>query len=169
MGQRPAVQPSSGQQAPAAPAATTPATQGTLPSRDELTKAWGDTVLGKLSKTARVYLGNGRFVEPEGDNAEFALPDRNMLARAANYAGEARDALGAHFGRPVPLRLVLDRGTVPNPGPPSDIPDDAEAYDLNELSTRHPSQTCRWNNVSCRPSRALSSTSRPCTRSRSKN
>jgi DNA polymerase-3 subunit gamma/tau len=130
--------PAGTQPAGLAPAVTTPATQGSLPSRDELTKAWGDTVLAKLSKTARVYLANGRFVEPEGSCAEFALPDRNMLARAANYAGEARDALSTHFGRPVPLLLVLDRGTGPEPVPPGEAPDDAGPYDLSEISETAP-------------------------------
>jgi DNA polymerase-3 subunit gamma/tau len=113
------------------PAATKP---GALPSRDELTLAWGDTVFAKLSKAARVYLGNGRFVEPDGRSAVLALPDRGLLARAANYQAEAQDALTAHFGRPVPLRLVLDTGAAVTPEPDDPPSEEPEAYDMEDFA-----------------------------------
>jgi DNA polymerase-3 subunit gamma/tau len=109
-----------------------------LPSRDELTKAWGDTVLVQLSQPAKVYLAPGRFVEVTGAAAVFGLPE-GLLARASNFKGEAETALAAHFGRPVPLRLVPDRhpsasarpgGTDPTPGPG---PDPEDMYDLDEI------------------------------------
>jgi hypothetical protein len=111
-----------------------------LPTRDELTKAWGDTVLGKLTRQAQVYLGGGRFTEVSEGAAVFALSDRGMLDRAVNFVAEAETALAAHFGQRVPLRLVLDRGAGPQgrgsvaapvpvaPAPPEDT------YDLDDIS-----------------------------------
>jgi hypothetical protein len=111
-----------------------------LPTRDELTKAWGDTVLGKLTRQAQVYMGGGRFVEVSGGAAVFALSDRGMLDRAVNFVPEAETALANHFGLRVPLRLVLDPGAGPqgrSPGPASAEgapPPPEDTYDLDDIS-----------------------------------
>lgn len=107
---------------------------GMLPSRDELTKAWGDTVLAQLSQPAKVFLAPGRFVEVTDRAAVFGLPE-GLLARASNFKGEAESALAAHFGRPVPLRLVLDRRPGPSsgPGPAGPPPAPDGTYDLDEI------------------------------------
>jgi DNA polymerase-3 subunit gamma/tau len=109
-----------------------PGPGGTMPSRDDLTKAWGDTILNELSRPAKVFLAGGRFVEVANGAAVFGLPGEGLLARATNFQAEAESALAAHFGRPVPLRLVLDRtGAGPRPvGPP---PGPEETYDLDEI------------------------------------
>ncbi|MBO0731152.1 MAG: DNA polymerase III subunit gamma/tau [Acidimicrobiaceae bacterium] len=100
--------------APAAPApAAPPPASGPLPSRDELTTAWGDHIVPILRPAVKVYLLPGRFVEVDGSAATFALPDRGRLARAEEVRAEAEQALAAHFGRHVPLRLVLDGQTGP--------------------------------------------------------
>lgn len=121
-------------QAAQASAAPTPAPQpppANLPTRDELTKAWGDSVLDKLPRPAKVYMANGRFSEVTPEAAIFALPDAGLLARAGNFQAEAEAALGAHFGRRVPLRLVLDR--VAPPIEPSRAPSDEETYDIDDF------------------------------------
>jgi len=79
-----------------------------LPSRDALTKAWGDGVLRTMSAKAKGYLGSGRFVSVDPDGAVFALPNQQMLARGRDVRGEAEAALAARFGRPVPLKLVVE-------------------------------------------------------------
>ena len=89
-----------------------------LPSRDDLTKAWGDTVLTQLSRPAKVFLAGGRFVEVAKGAAVFGLPGEGLLAHASNFQAEAEGALAAHFGQAVPLRLVLDKAPAPVPGPP---------------------------------------------------
>jgi DNA polymerase-3 subunit gamma/tau len=104
-----------------------------LPSRDELTKAWGDTVLNQLSRPAKVYLAGGRFIEVTGAAAVFGLPGEGLLARASNFRAEAESALAAHFGRPVPLRLVLDDRPGTGPGPVGPPPAPEETYDLDEM------------------------------------
>ena len=104
-----------------------------LPSRDELTKAWGDTVLNQLSRPAKVYLAGGRFIEVTGAAAVFGLPGESLLARASNFQAEAESALAAHFGRPVPLRLVLDHHAGTGHAPGGRPPAPEETYDLDEM------------------------------------
>ena len=79
-----------------------------LPTRDELTLAWGDGLLRGLSGKAKAYLGSGRFVEVHPDGAVFAVPNQQWLARSLDVRGEAEAALTARFGRPVPLKLVVE-------------------------------------------------------------
>jgi DNA polymerase-3 subunit gamma/tau len=122
-----------------APAGPPPTSEPRLPTRDELTKAWGDTVLAQLQRPAQVYLGNGHFTEV-GDAAVLALPGAGLLARAERFTAEAEAALERHFGRKVPLRLVVDTpappaGTAPVPPPPEG---EEDAYDLAELADAPP-------------------------------
>jgi DNA polymerase-3 subunit gamma/tau len=123
--------------APATPTATAPtsdARSGSLPSRDELTKVWGDAILDKLSRPAKVYMASGRFVEVKDGAAVFALPDAGLLARANNYLDETEGALTGYFGRRVPLRLVLDNGATVAGPPRGATPDDNETYDLDDVA-----------------------------------
>src|SRR5690606_37478983 len=60
------------------PPASAAAAAGGVPSRDELTLAWGDAVLGVLSKGARAIFSTGRFVEGDGTAAVFALANKPM-------------------------------------------------------------------------------------------
>ncbi len=104
-----------------------------LPTRDELTKAWGDTVLGSLGRPAQAYLGQGHFTEV-GDAAVFALPDLSWVTRASKFAAEAEAALAKYFGRPVPLRIVLDEQAAPPSHEPAGPVPEEDAYDLDELT-----------------------------------
>lgn len=81
-----------------------------MPSRDDLTKAWGDAVLGKLVQRARARFSAGRFVAVEGGVAVFALPNAIHRDRCEEVRPEVEEALAAHFGTPVPLQLVVDDG-----------------------------------------------------------
>jgi DNA polymerase-3 subunit gamma/tau len=112
--------------------AQSPAPEAQLPTREALTIAWGDTVLPGLRPGVKVYVSAGRFVGVDDAAAVFAVPDRGLLARAEPNRAEVEAALGAHFGRPVPLRLVLDEPGAPGPSPepPSD---DLSAIDLANL------------------------------------
>lgn len=110
-----------------------PTLPGALPSRDELTKAWGDTVLPGLPARVKAYLAQGRFVAVD-DAAVFALPDQGLLGRAASVKQDAEAALAGYFDRLVPLRLVLDDGAAParsDVPPPED--DDPSSYDFDDL------------------------------------
>jgi hypothetical protein len=79
-----------------------------VPSRDELTLAWGDVILPGLPGRVRAYVQLGRFLPSGPDAAVYALPDPGLLSRAQTIRGDFERALAAHFGRPVPVGLVLD-------------------------------------------------------------
>jgi hypothetical protein len=124
----------------AAPGAapTSEAQAESLPTRDELTKAWGDAILDKLSRAAKAYMASGRFVEVKDGAAAFALPDAGLLARAKTYLNETEGALTAYFGRRVPLRLVLDNGAAAAEPPRGAPPSDEETYDLDDVADAPP-------------------------------
>ncbi|MGH9120679.1 MAG: hypothetical protein ACRDYC_01840 [Acidimicrobiales bacterium] len=123
----------------APPAAPIARPAGKLPSRDELTKAWGDIVLPKLPPSVRVFLSSGRFTAVEGSSAVYALPNRVSLQRAEPVRADAEEALSAHFGARVPLKLVLDDWT---PGSTKVVADpeedDLEAFDAEDLEDAGP-------------------------------
>ncbi len=92
-----------------------PSTHDPLPSRDELTLAWADAVLALLSRPARARFSAGRFVGNHAGSARLALPNAVHRARCEELRPEVEAALAAHFGRPVPLTLVVE-GDEPTPG-----------------------------------------------------
>jgi DNA polymerase-3 subunit gamma/tau len=129
---------------PEAPPAAAAGAGAPLPSRDELTLAWGDTVLLSLSPRAKSRFRVGRFTEPEGGRATFALPNAIHRDRCEEVRVDVEQALAAHFGRPVPLRLITEDppGTAGSPAvaggaPP---PPDDESIDLDDLQDAPPAE-----------------------------
>lgn len=115
-----------------------------VPSREELTMAWGDRVLPSLRPAVKVYVATGRFLPSEPDAVVYAVPDRGLLSRAEANRAEVEAALAGHFGRPVRLKLVLDSdeapaggGSTPGPGPagpsPGGAAEDDAAYDWADM------------------------------------
>ncbi|HEX2040227.1 MAG TPA: DNA polymerase III subunit gamma/tau [Acidimicrobiales bacterium] len=102
---------------PAAPRPDPAAGPGGMPSRDELTKAWGDTVLKQLPQKAKARFSGGRFVSVDGEVAHFALPNAIHRDRCEEVRGDVEAALTAHFGTPVRLELVVDDGRSAAPAP----------------------------------------------------
>jgi DNA polymerase-3 subunit gamma/tau len=114
---------------------------GEIPSRDELTKAWGDDVLPALRPAVKAYVSSGRFVDVDAGSAVYALPDQGLLGRAQALKAEVEAALGTHFGRPVPLRLVLDGDSVSVTGAEpaeASAEEDPSSYDLDQLADAGP-------------------------------
>jgi hypothetical protein len=95
--------------APATPKAEAPAGEG-LPDRDALTMAWSDAILPKLSGLTKAMFAAGRFTSVEKDAAVFALPNAAHRDRCEGKLPAVEQALADHFGRPVPLRLIVDSG-----------------------------------------------------------
>jgi DNA polymerase-3 subunit gamma/tau len=89
-----------------------------LPSRDELTKAWGDKVLTQLPPKARSRFAGGRFSGVDAGAAVYALPNAMHRDRCEEVRPDVEAVLAAHFGRPVPLRLVVDAVDTMAPEPP---------------------------------------------------
>ncbi len=108
---------------------------GDLPSRDELTLAWGDKVLTTLRPKVKMLYAAGRFVEHEADGAAFALPNKTHVDRCEPLKGDVEAALAAEFGRPVPLVLVVDGG---GPEPDTSPGVDASPPDLGGVRTPPP-------------------------------
>ncbi|MDQ1427650.1 MAG: polymerase subunit gamma/tau [Acidimicrobiaceae bacterium] len=123
-----------GASVPPRPAATPGSAEpGTpLPTRDELTLAWGDGVLRGLSGKAKAYLGSGRFVGVDPDAAVYAVPNPLWLSRSLDVRAEAEAALAARFGRRVPLKMVVE-AAIPSAAAPADSDKGTEELDRAEL------------------------------------
>ncbi|HEX7167751.1 MAG TPA: hypothetical protein VF230_12290, partial [Acidimicrobiales bacterium] len=98
----------------AAPATSTssPPAAGDLPTRDELTLAWGDHILPTLRGRARALYSVGRFVSVDAGSATFALDNEFHRDQCAALQADVESALAAHFGRRIPLRLVTESSTT---------------------------------------------------------
>ena len=127
--------------ASSSPPATAPAPSGgPLPTREELTIAWGDSVLPKLRPGVKVYVSAGRFVGVDPDAAIYAVPDRGLLTRAEPLRAEIEAALAEHFGSAVPLRLVLETEAPSAPSATETSQDPTPAdFDLRDLEDAPPS------------------------------
>jgi DNA polymerase-3 subunit gamma/tau len=109
-----------------------------LPTRDEIVLAWGDSVLSSLPSKARPRFASGRFLTVETDAAVFGLPNKIHAAKCEEVRTEVESALAAHFGRPVPIRIVVDdgpptpaEGTTARDAVAVELPD--EVVDLDDL------------------------------------
>ena len=74
-------------------------------------QAWGDHIIGRLRPKAKALFQAGRFVGVESDRALFGLPNETHRIRCEEVRGEIESALSDHFGRPVPLALIVDPGS----------------------------------------------------------
>ena len=90
-----------------------------------------------MRPAVKVYVASGRFISV-GETAVYAVPDRGLLARAQAGRAEVEAALSEHFGRQIPLDLVLDEGALTgpaagDPAPPVADPEDPADYHLADL------------------------------------
>ena len=106
-----------------------------LPTRDELTLAWGDRVLDVLSPKAKALYKPGRFTEVDGSAAVYALPNKVHMQRCEKVRADVEAALATEFGRPVPLRLIVDEAPST---PPPDAVDEDVTIDVEELRDATP-------------------------------
>jgi hypothetical protein len=114
-------------------------------SRDDITLAWGDVVLGKLPRAAKTLYSAGRFVEVRGDGAVlFALPNEPHMKRCEELRPMVEQVLADHLGRSVTLALTVDEGSPPAAAPapkapprtappPSVVHEPEEVIDVHEL------------------------------------
>lgn len=120
-----------------APAAAPVAASGAMPTRDDLTLAWGDTILGSLSGRAKSRFAPGRFVAVADGVASYGLPNAIHARKCEEVKGEVEAALAAHFGTPLALEIVVDDDAPPPSGGPAptadELPDDPESIELADL------------------------------------
>jgi DNA polymerase-3 subunit gamma/tau len=112
-----------------------------LPTRDELTLAWGDTVLAKVPRAAKPRFAGGRFVGVDERGALFALPNAAHRSRCEEHRAGVEQVLSDHFGRPVPLVLLVDEGSTFTPPPlPAATVDEPveEVIDVRDLEDAPP-------------------------------
>lgn len=107
-----------------------------------MVQAW-DSVLPSLPQKVKARYGAGKFTDVTDAHVVLAFPNPIHRDRCEELRADVEAALGAHFGRAVPLKLIADGGAVgPEPGrsapssPPPPEPDAApeEHIDLAELT-----------------------------------
>lgn len=79
-----------------------------MPALAELEQAWAPQVLPRLSSVSKGRFSTGRFVDVADGSAVLALPNAIMRDKCEEKRPELERVLGEHFGRAVPVRLVVD-------------------------------------------------------------
>jgi hypothetical protein len=102
--------------------------------------AWADQIVPALRGVAKPLYLPGRFVGVDDEGRTlFALPSKLQISRCEEHRPAVEAALASHFGRPVPLRLVLDEGQTATPVsvPATDeVIDPAELVDAGQSADR---------------------------------
>ncbi|MEY2424791.1 MAG: polymerase subunit gamma/tau [Actinomycetota bacterium] len=91
------------------------ATDGSMPDREALTLAWGDTLLDQISARAKALFRGGRWVD--APTPTFALPSEIHRKRCEEVRLAVQEAVSAHFGAQITLTLVVDDSTLTKPEP----------------------------------------------------
>ena len=114
------------------------------PSVAELSEAWASGVLDHLPAGVRALYRAGQFIGVEDGVALFALPSRVHRDRCQAKAGEVERSLAEHFGRPLPLRLVVDEArTRPETGGPPP----ADPYQPDQVADRYAADVEEYGEV----------------------
>ena len=130
-------------------ASASEAASGPFPSRDDVVKAWGDGLLQSLKGRARALYRTGRFAEVENGQITFAVPNEPHRNYSEECKREVEDALQAHFGVRMAIRLVVEPdplapgGSSPASGGAvgaSDLSDPGDHIDLADTSAAPPSR-----------------------------
>jgi hypothetical protein len=99
-------------------------------------------MLEALPQRARVRWAAGRWAEVGDEGAVFELPNQHYVPRCEECKADVEAALAAHFGRPVPVRIVVG-GEMPDPSTPhlsvapppaADAPAEENTIDPAELT-----------------------------------
>jgi hypothetical protein len=125
-----------------------------LPSRDDITLAWGDELLAKIPRGAKARYAAGRFVEVGDRGAVFAVPNAAHAEKCEEFRNDVERVLAEHFGRTVPLTIIVE-STAPTPpaapapaapapapakkaAPPEPEPEHEAVVDVHELDDAPP-------------------------------
>jgi DNA polymerase III subunit gamma/tau len=117
------------------------------PTPGELVPAWEGQILSQLAIPVRSKWRGGRWTDPAGGTVRFAVPNEWHQKVCEDTRRDVEDALAAHFGRRVPVAVVVDGdahsaptlgepGRAPGPPGPIDpgVPDDHDEHiDPSEL------------------------------------
>ncbi len=117
------------------PEQTVEAASGSMPTRDDIVQAWGDTILPSLTGRAKARYRAGHFAALDGDVASFALPDPVHRDMCETCREDVEAALTAHFGTRIRIRLTVDETSTglqrrsPARGPRAATPERDNAAD----------------------------------------
>jgi hypothetical protein len=98
-------------------------------------------LLAKVPRAAKPRYAGGRFIAVDDRGAVFALPNAAHRSRCEEHRAGVEQVLADHFGRPVPLVLVVDEGSsVPTPPLPAASVDEPveEIIDVHDLENAPP-------------------------------
>ena len=109
---------------------------GPMPSRDEVTVAWGNEIFNSLSPPLKRRFSIARFLESQDNAVRLAMPAAAVASVTAEQHQEIEAKLAEHFGYRVAVLLAEDDRSTPAPPDPEvlisrdapsvspDIPDD---------------------------------------------
>ena len=107
---------------PSGPESTTESTEsipsGPLPSRDEMTVAWGNEIFDTLSPPLKRRFSVARFLESQGDAVHLAMSAAAVSSITAEQHQEVEARLAEHFGYRVAVHLTEDDHSTPAPPDP---------------------------------------------------
>ncbi|HEX5366287.1 MAG TPA: DNA polymerase III subunit gamma/tau [Acidimicrobiales bacterium] len=92
---------------------TPSATAESVPTVGELDAVWTADVLASLPVKVRSKWRAGRWLEPEGAELRFAVPNEWHKKACDEVRAQVEKALGGHFGRALAVGVVV----APEPGP----------------------------------------------------
>ena len=91
---------------------------GPLPSRDEMTVAWGNEIFDSLSPPLKRRFSVARFLESQNDAVRLAMPAAAVSSITAEQHQEVEARLAEHFGYRVAVLLAEDDHSTPAPPDP---------------------------------------------------
>ena len=91
---------------------------GPLPSRDEMTVAWGNEIFDTLSPPLKRRFSVARFLESQGDAVRLAMSAAAVSSITAEQHQEVEARLAEHFGYRVAVHLTEDDHSTPAPPDP---------------------------------------------------
>ena len=91
---------------------------GPLPSRDEVTVAWGNEIFNSLSPPLKRRFSIARFLESQDNAVLLAMPAAAVASITAEQHQEVEAKLAEHFGYRVAVLLAEDDRSTPAPPDP---------------------------------------------------
>ena len=116
---------SAGSIQPSSTESTTESTEsipsGPLPSRDEVTVAWGNEIFASLSPPLKRRFSIARFLESQDNAVLLAMPAAAVASITAEQHQEVEAKLAEHFGYRVAVLLAEDDRSTPAPPDPEKL------------------------------------------------
>lgn len=126
--------------APAAPPSPiTASSPGGLPPIEMLEAAWNESVVSKIKPIVRAMYKAGRFVGERNGKVQYAFDTSVQRDKCEEHRVDVEAALAAHFGRAVPLELVLrtvDQRAAASSGSVEEMIDPTELVDAPPATAR---------------------------------